>query len=143
MKIIENGCRLHEGGFTLVETLLSIALILIAGGVMIICSGVAVRGVSQSIKVIGDAATINRIDRHIRARTDAVHIPYWSSTKPYIDALTAELYKSEFGSYIKSVKTIGNYPKAPRGIEVFYSVNNRDIKTVALFSSVAVMEETP
>jgi type II secretory pathway pseudopilin PulG len=133
----------NEDGFTLVETLLSIALILIAGGVMVMGSGAALRGVSQSIKAVSAAATINRIDRHIRARTDAVHIPYWSGTKPYIDVLTTELYRSEFGAYIKSVKTIGNYPKAPRGIEVVYTVNNKEIKTVALFSSVAVMEETP
>jgi type II secretory pathway pseudopilin PulG len=135
--------KTNEDGFTLAETLPAIALILIAGGVMVMGSGAAVRGVSQSIKAVSTAATINRIDRHIRARADAVHIPYWSGTKPYIDTLTAGLYRSEFGAYIKSVKTIGNYPKAPRGIEVDYTVNNKDMRTVALFSSAAVMEETP
>ena len=132
-----------EDGFTLIETLLAMALMLIAASVLVMGSGVAVHGVSQSIRAVGTAVTCNRIDRHIRACANAVHIPYWSNAQPYVAALTAELYRSKFGAYITSVRTIGKYPQAPRGIEVAYTVNHTGMRTAALFSSVAVMEERP
>jgi prepilin-type N-terminal cleavage/methylation domain-containing protein len=130
----------NEDGFTLIETLLSVAIILIISSLFVIGSGTALQGASQSIKTVKTAATLTSIDRFIRTKTNAVHIPYWADTTPYIAALTAELYQSKIGTYIKSVGTISGYRKVPLGIEVVYTVNKREMRTVALFSSIAVME---
>jgi type II secretory pathway pseudopilin PulG len=129
-----------DSAFTLMETLLAVAIILVAGGVLVTASGSALKGVSQSFKAINTASTLSGIDRYIRIKTDETHIPYWADNKPYIDALSAELYQSRYGAYIKSINVIVNYPKAPRGIEVVYVVNNCETRTLALFPSTAVVE---
>jgi len=133
----------NEAGFTVMETLLSIAIVLVLGSLLVVSSNTAMRGASKSFKAANTAAEITRIDRHIRAVANAVHIPYWADSKPYIDALTAELYRSKIGAYIKSIRIISDRRKVPRGIEVVYSVNNREMRTAALFSSVAVMDISP
>jgi len=132
-----------EAGFTLMETLLSIAIVLILGSLLVVSSNTAFQGASKSIAAVNTAATITRTDRYIRARVNAVHIPYWADTKPYIDAITAELFQSKIGTYIKSVRAISDRRRVPRGIEVVYTVNNREMRTVALFSSVVIMDMTP
>ena len=129
-----------DAGFTLMETLLSVAIILIISGLIVVSSGTALKGASLSFKTSNTAATIIRVDRHIRRMADNVHIPYWADSQLYIDNFTAELYRSNIGKYVKSVKTITQYPKAPRGVEVIYSVNNQEIQTAALFSSIAIMD---
>jgi len=130
----------NEAGFTLMETLLSVAIVLVLGSLLVVSSKTALQGASLSIKAVNTAATITRIDRHIRTRTDAVHIPYWADATLYIDALSAELFQSRIGTYIKSVRTISDNRKVPRGIEAVYTVNNREMRTVALFPSVVIMD---
>jgi len=127
----------------LMEILLSIAIVLVLGSLLVVSSNTALQGASKSIAAVNTAATITRTDRYIRAKANAVHIPYWADTKPSIDAVTAELFQSKAGSYIKSVRTIADNRRVPRGIEVVYSVNNREMRTVALFSSVVIMDITP
>jgi hypothetical protein len=128
-----------EAGFTLMETLLSVAIILIFGSLLIVSSNTAFQGTSHSVKAVNTAATITRVDRHIRDRAGAVHIPYWADARPYIDAFTAELFQSKIGPYIKSVRVISDRRRVPRGIEAVYTVNNREMQTSALFSSTAIM----
>jgi type II secretory pathway pseudopilin PulG len=131
-----------EAAFTLMETLLTVAIVLAVSGVLVMASGVSMRGASQSVKAVSTAATLIRVDRHIRASTNAVHIPYWADSTPYLTNLSGELYRSKIGPYIKSIGTITAYRNAtPRGIEVVYAVNNREARTVALFPSVPVMEK--
>jgi type II secretory pathway pseudopilin PulG len=130
-----------EAAFTMMETLLSVAIVLVVSGVLVIASGTATQGASKSIKAIGTAAMLTRIDRHIRIRTDALHIPYWADSKPYIEALSGELYRSKIGPYIKSIRTISGYRESPRGIEVIYTVNNLETRTIALFPSVDLVDK--
>jgi type II secretory pathway pseudopilin PulG len=129
-----------EAAFTLMETLLSVAIVLAVSGVLVVASGTATQGASKSVKAVGTAATLTRIDRYIRAKADAVHIPYWANPTPYIDTLIGELYRSNFGPYIKSVRKITGFRNVPRGIEVVYEVNNKEMRTVALFPSVTIMD---
>jgi type II secretory pathway pseudopilin PulG len=133
----------NEAGFTLMETLLSVAIVLVLGSLLVVSSNTAFQGASKSIMAVNTAATITRIDRHIRTKANAVHIPYWADTKPYIDAVTAELFQSKMGPYIKSIRTISDRRSVPRGIEVIYTVNNREMRTVALFASVVIMDVSP
>ena len=132
-----------EAGFTLMETLLSVAIVLVLGSLLVISSNTAFQGASKSITAVNTAATITRIDLNIRTRANAVHIPYWADAKPYIDAVTAELFQSKIGPYIKSIRTISDHRRVPRGIEVVYTVNNREMRTVALFASVVIMDVSP
>ena len=132
-----------EAGFTLMETLLSIAIVLVLGSLLVVSTNTAFQGASKSIMAVNTAATITRIDRHIRARANAVHIPYWADAKPYIDAITAELFQSKMGAYIKSIRAVSDHRRVPRGIEVVYTVNNHEMRTVALFASVVIMDITP
>jgi type II secretory pathway pseudopilin PulG len=124
------------------ETLLTVAIILIVSSLLAVGSGAAIQGSSQSIKAANTATTLTRIDRHIRGKADAVHIPYWADPAPYIDAFTGELYRSGVGTYIRSVRVISDYRRTPRGVEVAYTVNNREMRTVALFPSVMVMDRS-
>jgi len=128
----------NEAAFSLMETLLSVAIILILGSLLVVSSNTAIAGAGQSYKAINTAAMLTRIDRHIRARTDAVHIPYWADSSPYTDALAAELFQSKIGRYIKSIRVISDRYMAARGIEVVYIVNNCEMRTVALFPSIRI-----
>jgi hypothetical protein len=123
------------------ETLLTVAIVLIVSSLVVVAFGTAMQGASQSYKAVATATTMIRIDRHIRSETNNTHIPYWTNAQPYIDNLTAKLYQSNIGPYIKSIRPISVYPKAPRGIEVIYVVNNRELRTVALFPTIAVLDE--
>ncbi|MCL2762103.1 MAG: prepilin-type N-terminal cleavage/methylation domain-containing protein [Treponema sp.] len=129
-----------DAGFTLMETLLSVAIILILGSLLVIASNTTIQGMFQSSKTTSTATAFTRIDRHIRIMADAVHIPYWANPIPYIEAFTAELYRSKTGAYIKSVRIISDRHKVPRGIEVVYSVNGYEMQTTALFSSITIMD---
>jgi len=129
-----------DAGFTLMEVLLSVAIILILGSLLVVASNTAMQGVSQSFKAVSTAAAFTRIDQHIRASANNVHIPYWANPTPYIEAFTAELYRSKIGNYIKSARVVFDRNKVPCGIEVIYTVNSREMRTVALFSSVVIMD---
>jgi prepilin-type N-terminal cleavage/methylation domain-containing protein len=130
----------NEAGFTLMEVLLSVAIILILGSLLVIASKTAIHGSSQSFKTVDTAAMLTRIDRQIRVSAGNVHIPYWANPTPYIDNLGAQLFQSKIGTYIISIRTISDHRRIPRGIEVIYAVNNREMRTVALFSSVVIMD---
>jgi type II secretory pathway pseudopilin PulG len=132
-----------EAAFTLMETLLSVAIVLAVSGVLVMASGVSMQGASQFTRTVSTAATLTRIDRHIRASADAVHIPYWADPTPYVASLSGELYRSKVGPYIKSIRAIAGYRNAPRGIEVVYAVNSRETRTIALFPTIAIMEKIP
>lgn len=124
----------------LMEILLSVAIIIILGSLLAVSSNTAFQGASQSAKAVNTAVTINRIDRQIRTRANAVHIPYWADAAPYTDAVTSELLRSRIGTYIKSVRIISDRRRNPHGIEVVYTVNNREMKTTASFSSISIMD---
>jgi len=129
-----------DSGFTLMETLLTVAIVLIVSSLLAVGSGAAIQGSSQSMKAASTAATLTRIDRHIRGRADALHIPYWADPAPHIEAFSGELYRSGVGTYIRSVRVISNRRRLPRGIDVTYSVNNREMRTVAFFPSITVVD---
>ncbi|MDR2965500.1 MAG: hypothetical protein LBU88_06970 [Treponema sp.] len=129
-----------ENAFTLMETLLTVAIVLIISGVFVVASGSALKGASQSFKAIGTANTLKNIDHFIRNKTNETHIPYWAHNITYIDTLKAQLYQSKYGKYIKSINIVSRNQKAPRGIEVIYEVNNHEMRTIALFPSIAVLD---
>lgn len=130
-----------ESGFTMLETLLSVSIILIVGSVFVVVAGVTKGGITKAVYLVNTSAVITRIDRHIRTKVDSVHVPYWADPAPYISELTDELYLSKIGPYIKAIQILTNSHNTPRGIEVLYTVNSKEIRTVALLPSVPVMEK--
>ena len=130
----------HEAGFTLMETLLSVAIILILGSLLVVAANTAIRGSSQSFKAVDTAAALTGIDRHIRESANNFHIPYWANPSSYIEEFNAELYRSKIGRYIKSIRIIFNSRRMPCGIEAVYMVNNHEMKTVALFPSIVIAD---
>lgn len=129
-----------EAGFTLMEALLTVAIILILGSLLAAASKTALHGSSQSLKTVNAAAALTRADRRIRLSAENAHIPYWANPTPYIEALKAELLRSNIGPNIKSIRTVFDHRGIPRGVEAIYTVKDREARTVALFSSVTVME---
>jgi len=132
-----------DAGFTLMEVLVTIAIVLVIGSVLVVAANTALNNASFSFKTVNNAAMISRIDRYIREKTNAVYIPYWANPASYIDDLISDLYQSNTGIYIKSVRTIFDSYKIPRGIEVIYIVENYEMRTIAFFSTTGIMEVSP
>jgi type II secretory pathway pseudopilin PulG len=127
-------------GFTLMETLVSIAIIMAVSSLFAIAFITAFKATSQSNNEIKTAITITQIDHFIRERTNSLHIPYWADSKPYADELRNELFRSKFASHINTIQIINDSRRKPRGLLVIYTVNNRQIQTKALFPSVSIMD---
>jgi type II secretory pathway pseudopilin PulG len=129
----------HDG-FTLMETLVSIAILMVISSLFVVAFSTAFKAVAKSNDGITEALTITQVDRFIRQQTDSAHIPYWVDSKPYVEELLNELYRSKIGMYIKSIEIINDSRKKPRGILVVYIVKKRRIQTRALFPAVSVMD---
>jgi prepilin-type N-terminal cleavage/methylation domain-containing protein len=129
----------NDNGFTLMEVMLSVAIILILGSLLVTASNTAMQGSSKSNKTVNTVETITRIDRYIRSSAEKTHIPYWANPSIYIDRFTSELYRSSFGSYINNIRIIYGSGRIPRAVEAVYTVNNNEVRTIALFSSITVL----
>ncbi|MCL2410216.1 MAG: prepilin-type N-terminal cleavage/methylation domain-containing protein [Treponema sp.] len=129
----------NEDGFSLMEVMLTTAIILILGSTLVVASNAAMQGSSRSFMVVNTAATLTRIDRHIRESVNNTHIPYWANPMPYVEALNADLFRSRIGGYIMSISIIFDNNRNPRGIEVTYTVNNHEARTAALFPSIMIV----
>lgn len=132
----------REDGFTLMEALLSIAIILILGSVLVTAANTALRGASRSFNEVRTAATFTRIDRHIRENANNLHISYWENPLPRIEDFNAALFRSGIGGYIQSIRIITDNRRKVRGIEVIYIVNYRQSQTVALFPFRVIVDST-
>jgi type II secretory pathway pseudopilin PulG len=132
-----------DDGFTLMETLVSIAIIMAVSSLFAIAFTTAFKATSQSNNEIKAAVTITQIDRFIRERADSLHIPYWADSKLYADTLRDELFRSKFAPYINTIQIINDSRRKPRGLLVIFTVNNRQIQTKALFPSVSIMDNVP
>ena len=125
------------------EILISVAIILILGSLLVTSSGAVMQTSAKSNTTVKTAETITRIDRHIRERADNFHIPYWANPVQYINTFNSELFGSSIGSYIKTIRVITDNNRIPKGIEAVYTVNNLEMKTVALFSSKIILDTMP
>ena len=129
-----------EAGYTLMETLVSIAIVLALSGALAVTAVASMRALSQSFSAIQSAVTIARIDRFVRSGADSLHVPYWENSQPHVDSFSDSLYRSRIGGYIASITVIRDSRRIIRGLEVTYTVNNREIRTRALFPAVPVVE---
>jgi len=129
-----------DEGFVLMEVILSIAIILTLGSILVVASNTSMKGSLQINETIKTAQTIAKIDRTIRESVDNLYIPYFSNPDPYIDTLTSGLFRSNIGSHLKNINIVYDKKRNKGGIEAVYTVNRIELKTVAIFPSVKIAE---
>jgi len=129
-----------DEGFTLMEALVSIAILMVVGSLFAVSFSTGFRAIAKAQDELRTTLTIAQVDRYIRQKTDALHIPYWADSRPYVEGLRDELFRSQFGSHINSVQIINDSRRKPRGILVIFTVKNKRLRTQALFPSVSVMD---
>jgi prepilin-type N-terminal cleavage/methylation domain-containing protein len=122
-------------GFTLMETLVSIAVILVISCSVFIALSSGIKANSASVRVIRTANRILDTDRFIRKQAESLHIPYWLKPDGPIEAFKYELWRSRIGNYLQSVTTLYDASGAARGVTVEYRIGNRNIQSSVLFPS--------
>jgi prepilin-type N-terminal cleavage/methylation domain-containing protein len=89
-----------NSGFTLMETLASITIILIISGCIYIAFSTSVKTILRARRTADTALMILMIDRFIRDETNNFHIPYWVDASSHSDAFRNYLWGSPYGRYI-------------------------------------------
>ncbi|QQO10745.1 PulJ/GspJ family protein [Breznakiella homolactica] len=130
----------RDGGFTLMETLISIAVMLIISGCVIFAFTAAMKASAKSAAAANAAREIIRVDRFIRNQAEELHIPYWAYSSPYIAEFKNSLWRSEAGKYITVVESMYTSAGLPCGVKVTYEIGGRTMQTSALFPAVPVVE---
>jgi type II secretory pathway pseudopilin PulG len=126
-------------GFTLMEAIVSIAIIITISGCIIIALTSGTKANYKSLNAVRTANLILETDRYIREQTDSLHIPYWLKPDESIEAFKNELLRSKIGKQIKTI--IIMYDNSiPRGITVEYTAGAKLITTSALFPFIPVKD---
>jgi len=126
-------------GFTLMEAVVSIAIIITISGCIIIALTSGTKANYKSLNAVRTANLILETDRYIREQTDSLHIPYWLKPDESIEAFKNELLRSKIGKQIKTI--IIMYDNGiPRGITVEYTAGAKIIATSALFPFIPVKD---
>jgi len=118
----------------MMEIILSVAIILILGSVLVVSTNTSFRGSILINETLKQAQTINKIDRAIRESADSLYIPYFKNPDSIINDYIQGLYRTNTGSYLKNVIPIYDSKRINYGVEALYSVNGREQKTVAIFN---------
>jgi len=129
-----------DRGYTLMETLVVIAIMLLMGGVCFNFINTSMGANKKAFNNYFVAIRLLSIDSYIRATCDDVHIPYWDSADGYIPSVMEVIAKSKYKDDISSIEPIKDGNSNLRGLRVAYSVNGIDATTDAFFSSIPVME---
>ena len=128
-----------SAGFTIIESLVAIAITTVMAGVIVIIVTSSFKGASNAVASIDNARVVLSIDRQIRENAATLYVPYWASMEIAANDFADQLWQSNIGKHIESVKLIYDSEKIIRGIEVRYLVDNKTFTTTALFSSRALM----
>jgi type II secretory pathway pseudopilin PulG len=125
----------ESDGFTLMDTLVSIAIVLVISSCIIIAFSSGSKTLLKAISAVNTSAKLLQIDRHIRENANDLHIPYWLDPDVSAKAFVDELRRSKIGKYMREVVYITDSSGFIRGVTVEYTVNNKRLKTSALFPS--------
>lgn len=120
-------------GFTLMETLATISLILIVSFCIITALVSSSRANERSNNTVRTANAILETDRFIRERVDSLHVAFWQKADDSIEEFKNELLRTRIGKNIKSITTLYDSSGSSRGLTVEYTAGNRQMKTLALF----------
>ena len=133
-----------SAGFTMMETLVAIAITAVLAGIMITVVSSSFKGANSATKSMEGAYELLYIDKLIRDKAENLYVPYWASMEIAANNFSNQLWASDIAKYIESVKLIyntGGSEKIIRGVEVRYSINNNTFTTLALFSSKPLVGE--
>jgi len=119
----------------MIECLVAIAITMVMAGAMVLMVSSSFRGVNNIGISINNTQELLYVDRQIRERAADLYVPYWASMEIAANNFADQLWASNIGKHIESVKLIYNSDKIIRGIEVRYSIENNTFTTIALFSS--------
>lgn len=126
-------------GFTLMEAIVSIAIIITISGCIIVAFTSGNKANYKSLNVVRTANLILETDRYIREKTDSLHVPYWLKPDESIEEFKNELSRSKIGKQIKTITTM--YDNGiPRGITVEYIAGTKLITTSVLFPFIPVKD---
>jgi hypothetical protein len=130
-----------EDGFTLMETLVTIGITLILGGILVSVFSLGLRGAEKALTNTRTASEIARTDGIIRERVENFHVPYWANPAPHIEGLTQSMMRSKTGERITAISPIYDGKKRVRGLAVNYRIGGKDTQTRALFPGSPVLEK--
>ena len=136
-----NGNVDNSAGFTMMESMVAIAITLVVAGVLGAIVSTAFKGANSAASSAEGARKLLYIDRLIRNKAEDLYVPYWASMERAGNDFTGELWASGIAKYIESIKLIYNSEKIIRGVEVRYSINNKTFTTFALFSNRPLLKE--
>jgi prepilin-type N-terminal cleavage/methylation domain-containing protein len=130
----------YHDGFTLMESIVSIAVILIMSSCIFVTFSAGTRSNSKSVRAVQTANKILETDRFIRERADSLHVPYWLKPDEFVEEFKRDLQRSRAGKYIKGINTIYDSSGKIKGVDVTYVIEGRNIKTAALFPFSTIIE---
>jgi prepilin-type N-terminal cleavage/methylation domain-containing protein len=129
-----------DDGFTLMEVVVSISVILVISGCIFTAFSVSLKTISRAGQTADTALELLRIDIFIRRETEKFHIPYWADPLEETGKFIDSLLRSSYGRYIGATELLKSNSGITRGIRVFYTVRNTTAHTDALFPSTPVLE---
>ncbi|MDR2184319.1 MAG: type II secretion system GspH family protein [Treponema sp.] len=132
---------LNQAGFTLMENLVSMAVILIISGPVITGFSAALRALRQTAQAAKTAAAAVETDRFIRRRADTFRIPYWESAERAAAGFKDELRRSAHGAYMGEIENLRDSSGRIRGVKVHFKIADRSFFTETAFASIPIMEE--
>ena len=124
-----------SAGFTMMESIIAIAITTVFAGVMIIIVSTSFKGTSSVASSMDNTQELLYIDRFIREKAENLYVPYWASMEIAANNFMDQLWSSSIAKYVETVKLIYSSEKMIRGVEVRYSIGNNTFTTLALFSS--------
>jgi prepilin-type N-terminal cleavage/methylation domain-containing protein len=129
-----------EEGFTLVETLVSIALILIVSGALGSVTFAALRGMEHALKAGRAAYRLLRMDDQIRAAASQVVVPYWMPAERGTDMVRQLLEtKPETRRMLRGIEM---RERGRAGVTVRYELDGQEYESDVGFAYKSIMEET-
>lgn len=129
----------ETAGFTLMEALVSIAVILVISSSITLAFTSGTKSLMKAAGAVTASGKVLQIDRFIRESAGNLHIPYWLEPGNSIEAFTDELRRSKMGRYIQEVTIINNSSGVARGVTVGYTVNGKKLRTSVLFPAIPVV----
>lgn len=135
-------------GFSFVEVLVSLAIILIIGVLLSFCYSSSFKNLLKAKQNANDSYTILKFDTFLRKNINQISLPNWE--KDYKTEYTSSTISFKWMNGDKNIQTI-NIPDSititsvetlyynnnlPGGISISYIYNNRDYKCNSFFSSI-------
>jgi type II secretory pathway pseudopilin PulG len=127
-------------GFTLMETLVTMGITLVLGGILASVFSTGLKGTGLALAGSRTASQIAQTDRMIREWAEDLHIPYWAKPDSYVEGLMQSILRSKIGGIVTSVRPVYDNKKRIRGIAVDYRINNKEMQTRALFPGSPVLD---